>query len=535
MKIQLLKLTFLFLFIYTNKASGQKTSTPVIMESAIVKIAPNNSQGYLVMHQTPGVSYWKVTVLGQDLDARITTTVEVRQYTSEIGLNYVHIEPQYFVKNNYSFRISGYDENAGHIITEDHDVQAIGDGEQFTPKCRKKCIGSDYAWEIRIWSDPLSANGEILELHETWNVLPTGTTAGIPYYENVSAIPYAALELKVQERNMIIASPWLGVDIIGPLTPGYDPVTGNYQPVYDASGMPLTMGEPYYKIKKDMGEWREVTPQTDVVSTNATYCASSLNFLIDVMNNNSASAPDLSDPPLSCDASGILGPYYSLPSSPFGDNSYLDCLMSQMITYFDQVDEFWLLSTLSDWQNAVADCENIIGWSGDPVDPLVTPGVIEQIRITPVDGLNNGSGEPLVFEKGKNENLAPLHSLAQGLYVFGILFSDGFYYHMYFEMPNNNNNNNNNNNPVNTDLEFAISPNPVQRNEQFTINLNSEIEGDANIEIISVQTGSNLLSGTISNDMPFTGFLNFTGNGAKPCKIRIYTDTRSGSKNLIIR
>jgi hypothetical protein len=84
-------------------------------------------------------------------------------------------------------------------------------------------------------------------------------------------------------------------------------------------------------------------------------------------------------------------------------------------------------------------------------------------------------------------------------------------------------------------LKIAVAPNPVVRGQQFGVTLTMPIEGYADLEVIDMATGARVLTGTISNDEPFTGTLSPTGRGISTYAVKVTTETEVAVEYLQVQ
>ncbi|MEL6533839.1 MAG: hypothetical protein AAFQ98_00440 [Bacteroidota bacterium] len=83
-------------------------------------------------------------------------------------------------------------------------------------------------------------------------------------------------------------------------------------------------------------------------------------------------------------------------------------------------------------------------------------------------------------------------------------------------------------------LKFTVGPNPVQRGEQFRVQLDSEIEGEAEVEVTDLISGQVVLRGSVSNQRPFTGVI-MPRRENSLYAVRVSTATETVVKQLMVK
>ena len=83
-------------------------------------------------------------------------------------------------------------------------------------------------------------------------------------------------------------------------------------------------------------------------------------------------------------------------------------------------------------------------------------------------------------------------------------------------------------------LRFTLSPNPVLRGEIFKVTLDSEVDGEALVEILDMMTGKVVLKGTVTNSSPFTGSLSSKSENTMYA-VRVTSDQETVIKQLMVK
>lgn len=82
---------------------------------------------------------------------------------------------------------------------------------------------------------------------------------------------------------------------------------------------------------------------------------------------------------------------------------------------------------------------------------------------------------------------------------------------------------------------LRISPNPVDRSDRFTVELDFEYDGVAQVEVVEAMTGVKVLEGVISNQEPFIGQLTPRSGAPTNYIVRVITRSNVISEPLQVR
>lgn len=498
---------------------GQEAQRTVITESEYVSLIPDNSQGYLVFDShIAGVDHWTVEVF-EHIEGVETL---IGEYETESSMNHVKLSPAHYQDADNTIRISGIDVEGYTIVDETHEL-AIGDGPPSNPlDCHFLCIGADYAWDIgarELTGTPLQS----LKLGQAHSTPATANTPAVYFFENIAATNMPRFYTEASARGVILGAngPHYGVKWMGPLTVQPGQLVVNFQ------GNPIAWGDSYYKLYKDMGDWRWDSGKStgyDTPYVGSSYCLYTFDGIIDRMNTD---VDVLLDTELEC-----VGDNFQLAGVLTWDGTstsdIIDCLMGLPI--FPDAGDFGdpdvYLASLGSYSSAVDDCYGIAGGVGgdDGGIGTILPH-FELMFVKPVDVEGDAPDllEYSFVEGGGEEDFDALEDLPNGLYMVGVLLEDGTYVYTYQEKTPAE--------EVVLDFDFSMSPNPVAYEEEFTVTLTAEIEGDAHVEVFDIVTGALILEGAVSNGDPFVGAIPAGRN--RSFSVHVFTDTESISHNLI--
>lgn len=508
---------------------GQDGVETVITESDYVERIPNNCQGFLIMDQNiEDVESWKVEVF----DIVDGTATLIQTYHSNSGMNYIHMSPDDYETMTNRIVMSGLDAAGNVIITETHEA-FIGDGP--TPvllDCEFTCEGPDYAWRVFGYEMPGTPN-QSLKISRGYSTPPSTTSAGVYFFENIHSSQASYFTTEASSRGVSLAAggPHEGVKWIN-LTE-----VQSGQTIFDKYGAPIYAGEFYYRLFKDMGDWEPDNGSSTGFATphvGGSYCLYNIDGIMDVINADG----DINlEQELACTGADFTsaGPFVS---TGVYTPDLLDCLMDAPVfpdapeweivdgIFLPVVMPFYLESALA-FESALDDCYETSVSGGDPDFPLPTMPQIAEITVTPVDVEGDFTlTSKFMIDNAEDEDLGTeLFSRPDGLYAVGFSLIDGTYILTYQEKitPDPED--------VEEEFEFIISPNPVAFGTEFTVNLITEIEGTATVEIYDMATGAKVLDGTVSNDTPFSGSIR---SGNRSYAVNVFTDTQSASQGLIV-
>lgn len=533
------KATGLFImFLLGGFVWGQEDSGSLIRETDYVLRTPDNCQGYLVMRSNiAGVDSWKVEVFKSGGGDR--TLIHTYQTNGE--LNYVPMDPAHYESSTNTIVISGLDADDGVIITETHEPQAIGEGPHPVPLgCEFVCNGPNYAWKVYGYENPVNTQ-QSLKLGQAYATPPTTTIPGVYFFENVNALDQAYFDSIVIARSISLAVPGghYGVRWSGPHT------VQAQQSVVDRFGVPITVGDPYYKVYKNLGDWQpNLGTTTGFQTPNLDYCLMNMNGIINVMNTDSDVTLERE---LEC-----TGTDYNWGGTMVSTGTYtedfVDCLMELPVlpnipTYDSEVgsgspwgplinlyEQYWFVYNLVDfiaYDEALNDCYGTSVAPSDPDVPMPTMPSVAEINLIPIDVVGD-LGDGISFTRDKNDSQNMVESILQlpdGLYLVSYTLMDGSYIITYQEKVVNSSTADGN------EFNFTISPNPTTFGTTFSVNLLTAIEGDAQVQVFDVITGEMVLQGSVNNDEPFTGSIE---SGNRSYFVNVFNASQSASQTFIL-
>ena len=485
---------------------------PVIEVSNVVRTTPDFGQGYLVMNETSGVDHWKVIVT----KTTESGTLVVKEYESASGMDYVRLDEAHYINNDHSVRIIGVDALGQQVVLDDHDVAEANDPWALQP-CQPRCNGDEYAWQIKVFQDPNGTNERL--------VLANTDTK---YWQNIPAVNGNQMSQgfldEAYERGIYPGVYGNMAGLEGIKWSGPHQVTqnqgGTYTPVYNATGNPIPVGDFYFKLIKDRGPWRNDNAGTNSISPNGgSFCTYNLSNLIGIFNNNSQAAANLSTP-LACDGQMLAGTGSpagegSIPNNTAVAGEFVDCLwdLNPFDLAYDE-ENGWQPMTWTQYTQAMEDCYGNYSPSGTPF-----PG-IQDIVVT--DFAVPGEDDNTIrFVIGEGEDLE-LANIAEGLYVVNIHLADGSSNYVFKEKSASSSS---------ATLDFNVYPNAVNAGDDFTVELNNQLTGSAQVVVLDMVTGATLTSGTVSNKNRFNGSIQ---NGEQMVVVRVTTATETATKILVV-
>lgn len=199
--------------------------------SEFIRAIPQESNGYLVMHENNLVDYWKIDVINED--------VILHTFMTEEGENHLRLDAEIYTDLSNSYQIQGKS-NDGTIII-DFDIAPIDGVPEWVlndcnrPTCVKTSGVSNYAYSIKVFdhinnydNDPYNDNNAYkLRLSRAYTHVDPSSGIQIPYYVTVSS---ANLSTALQQQ-------------------GYTYQQGTTMHTY------FPDGNGNYKVALNMGDW----------------------------------------------------------------------------------------------------------------------------------------------------------------------------------------------------------------------------------------------------------------------------------------
>lgn len=150
----------------------------------LIKYLPQHTHGNLVLNNsyTNPVSHYTVEIIRNHYENFELIDQEVLEAIELIGTNFVKIPGEYLDQNNIVVVATAHFEGADDVIETAEVSTSVWGGPEFHYVQSWKCIGSDYAYEIRHFADAVMSNS-YLTVVSTANGFDSQTYTAIPYYQ----------------------------------------------------------------------------------------------------------------------------------------------------------------------------------------------------------------------------------------------------------------------------------------------------------------------------------------------------------------